>query len=186
MNVLWGAALTLAVVAVLGAWFFLCGRANERRQARPFAKTTLVYAGAGFVVGVAFLTSDLGSPAIEGRLAFVALTACSFLLIYAALSALVACEDGALVIVNLTGRALLLSDPELAPFYTLPAPSDQPARELPPVRPRTCYIVSAELGRVGWEAGRADLFTIDRATATDLGNARPLLVRRLHRAGSAV
>jgi hypothetical protein len=83
--------------------------------------------------------------------------------------------------VNLTGRPLLLADPSLAPFYTLPAPRDEPATDLPPERPRTYYIVSAELGRVGADAGRTDVFIVDTASASETREG-PLLVRRLLRA----
>jgi len=181
-NLLWGIALTLSVIGVLGAWFFLCGRADRRRQVRRFAKKTLSYAAIGFVLGVAFLTSDLGTTPPEGRMGLIALTVCCFLLVYAGGSALVAANDEALVLVNLTGRALLLADPELAPFYTLPAPQEEPARVLPPELPHTRYVVSPELGRLGAQQGRTDVFTVDAATATDLGKAKPLLVRKLLRA----
>jgi hypothetical protein len=134
------------------------------------------------VVGLAFLTSDVGTAPPEGRMAIVALTVGSFLLVYAAASAAIAANDQSLVLVNLTGRALLLADPELAPFYSLPAPQDQPACELPPVRPRTCYVVSAELGLLAAQGGRTDVYTVDAATATDVGAAGPLRVRRLLRA----
>jgi hypothetical protein len=182
LHVLWGLALTIGVLAVLGVWFVACGRADRARRARPFAKRTLVYAGAGLVVGIALLTSDVAAAPPQGRLGLVALTACCALLVYAAVSALVACDDDALIVVNLTGRGLLLTDPDLAPFYTLPAPQPQPATELPPLRPRTYYVVSAELGRIGEAAGRCDLFTVDQRTTTDPGDAGPLLVRRLLRA----
>jgi len=185
MHLVWGFALTLAVLAVLGLWFYACARADEKRQVRPFAKRTLVYAGVGFAVGVALLTSDLGNAPPQDRLGMVALTVCCFLLVYAAASAAIASDDQTLVVVNLTGRALLLTDPDLAPFYTLPAPQDTPARLLPPIRPHTYYVVSAELGRAGAGEGRTDLFTIDTSTATDTGITRPLLVRRLLRAAPA-
>jgi len=181
-NLLWGFALTLAVLGVLGAWFYGCGRADKNRQVRAFAKRTLFYAGVGFVIGVAFLTSDFVSAAPQERLGIVALTVCCFLLVYAAGSAVIASDDQSLVVVNLTGRALLLTDPDLAPFYTLPAPQDEPASTLPPILPRTCYVVSPALGVVGSQAGRTDLFTVDIATSTDLGSTGPLLVRRLLRA----
>ena len=84
--------------------------------------------------------------------------------------------------VNQTGRALLLSDPELAPFYTLPAPQEVPASVLPPIRPRTYYVVSAELGHLAEQAGRTDVFVVDPRTSTDFGETGPLLVRRLPRA----
>src|SRR6266498_3199438 len=178
-DLLWGVALTLAVLGVLGAWFYWCGYADKTRQMRTFAKSTLLYAGVGFVVGVAFLTSDLGTAPPEERMGIVALTTCCFLLIYAAGSAVMASNDQSLILVNLTGRALLLTDPELAPFYTLPAPQEQPANVLPPVRPRTYYVVSPDLGRLGAQAGRTDLFTVDTLTSTELGDAGPLRIRRL-------
>ncbi len=184
-DILWGFALTLAVLGVLGLWFYWCGRADEKRQVRAFAKRTLLYAGVGFVVGVALLTSDFGNAPPQQHLGVVALTVCCFLLVYAAGSAVIASDDQSLVVVNLTGRALLLTDPELAPFYTLPAPREQAADVLPPVRPRTCYVVSSELGRVGARAGRTDLFTVDVSTSTDLGSTGPLRVRRLLQAAPA-
>ena len=177
----WGAALMFAVLGVLGTWFYWCGRADKERRLRPFAKRTLLFAGAGFVVGVAFLTSDLGSAPPEGRLGAVALTICSFLLVYAAASAMIASDDNSLVMVNLTGHGLLLTVPELAPFYTLPAPQQEPATELPPIVPRTYYVVSSELGRRGAEAGRTDLFTVDEATSTACRDTGHLRVRRLFR-----
>jgi hypothetical protein len=185
-NLSWEIALTLAVLGVLGVWFRWCGQADKARQMRAFAMRTLVYAGAGFVVGVAFLTSDIGSAPPQERLGIVAFTVCCFLLLYSAVSALIASDDQSLVLVNLTGRALLLSDPELAPFYTLPSPQEEAARELPPIQPRTYYVVSPELGRLGAQAGRTDVFTVDATTSTDLGEARPLLVRRLVRAAPVV
>jgi hypothetical protein len=181
-NLLWGIALILAVLGVLGVWFQGCGRADEMRQMRAFAKSTLRYAGVGFVVGVAFLTSDLGTAPPDGRMGIIALTVCCFLLVYSAGCAMIASNDQSLVVVNLTGRALLLSDPELAPFYTLPAPQEEPASVLPPIRPRTYYVVSPELGRLGAQAGRTDVFTVDATTATDFGETGPLRVRRLLRA----
>ena len=87
------------------------------------------------MVGVGFLTSDFGSAPPQERLGIVAFTVCCFLLVYSAGSAAIASDDQSLVLVNLTGRALLLSDPELAPFYTLPSPQQEPARVLPPIRP---------------------------------------------------
>src|SRR5512141_2664914 len=132
-----GLALTMLVIGILGAWFYGCGRADREREVRAYAQNTLLYAGAGFAIGIAFLTTDLSPSQPEERMAFVALTVGSFLLLYAAVSAIVACDDNALAIVNLTGRALLLTDPQLAPFYTLPAPQAEPAASLPPVRPRT-------------------------------------------------
>ena len=181
LQLLWGFALTLAVVGVLGAWFRRCGQADRKRQMRPFARRTLVYALAGFAVGVAFLTSDLGPAPPQERMGIIAFTVCCFLLLYAAASALTAANDQAPVLVNLTGRALLLSNPELAPFFTLPAPQDVPAEVLPPMRPRTYYVVTPELGRLGAQAGRTDVFVIDPATATDPGAPRPVLIRRLLR-----
>jgi hypothetical protein len=181
-NLLWGLALALTVIGVLGAWFYACGRADQAREVRAFAMKTLRYAGVGFVLGVAFLTSDFGDTPPEGRMGMVALTVCCFLLVYSAGSALTASNDQSLMLVNLTGRALLLSDPEFAPFYTLPAPQDVPATVLPPVRPRTYYVVSPALGRVGAQAQRSDVFTVDTATLTDFGDTGPLLVRRLVRA----
>ena len=111
----------------------------------------------------------------------IAFTACCGLLVYAAGWAVIASDDQSLVLLNLTGRALLLTDPALAPFYNLPAPQQEPATELPPILPRTCYIVSTELGRLGAQAGRTDVFIVDAASSTDLGDTG-LLVRRLVRA----
>jgi hypothetical protein len=179
IDLLWGFALTLTVLGVLGAWFFWCGHADERRQMRAFARSTFLYAGVGFVVGVAFLTSDLGTAPPEQRMGIVALTVCCFLLIYAAGSAMIASNDQSLVLVNLTGRALLWTAPEYAPFYTLPAQQEEPAIALPPIRPRTYYVVTPELGRLGAQVGRTDVFTVDAATSTELGDTGPLLVRRL-------
>lgn len=180
-DLVWGMLLAAAVVAVLARWFRLCGRADRARELAPFARRTLAFALPGFLLGIAFLNADVGSAEPQGRMGLVALTVCCFLLLYAAGFALTAANDSALVVVNLTGRALLLSDPELAPFYSLPAPQDQPAIDLPPARPRTCYVVSASLARRGAEAGRTDLLTIDPATAFDPGASGPLLVRRLLR-----
>jgi hypothetical protein len=180
-NLAWGVAFTLSVLAVLGGWFVLCGRADKRRGVRAFAKRTFLYAGLGFVLGLAFLTSDLGTAPPQGRMGLLALTVCCFLLLYAALSAIVASNDQSPVLVNLTGRPLLLSDPALAPFYTLPAPQEEPARVLPPVRPRTYYVVTAELGRLSVQAGRSDILTIEASTAIDCGDDGPLRVRRLVR-----
>lgn len=177
-----GIALTVAVLGVLGTWFYWCGRADKTRQMRPFAMRTLRYAIAGFVVGVAFLTSDFGTAPPEGRLGIVALTVGCFLLVFSAACAAIASNDQSLVVVNLTGRALLLSDPELAPFYTLPAPQEMPASVLPPIRPRTYYVVSPELGHLAAQAGRTDVFTVDARTMTDFGDTGPLQVRRLRRA----
>jgi hypothetical protein len=182
INLLWGIALTLAVLGVLGVWFHWCGQADKTRQMRAFAMSTLRYAGVGFVVGVAFLTSDLGTAPPEGRMGIVALTVCCFLLVYSAGSAVIASNDQSLVVVNLTGRGLLLSDPALAPFYTLPARQEEPAIVLPPIRPRTYYVVSPELGRLAAHAGRTDVFTVDAMTSTDFGETGPLRVRRLLRA----
>lgn len=181
-NLLWGITLTAAVFGVLGVWFYWCGHADEARQMRAFTMSTLRYAGAGFVVGVAFLKSDLGTAPPEAHLGIVALTVCCFLLLYSAGCAAIASNDQSLVVVNLTGRALLLSDPELAPFYTLPAPQEVPASVLPPIRPRTYYVVTAELGHLAKQAGRTDVFVVDTRTSTDFGETRPLLVRRLLRA----
>ena len=184
-DLLWGFALMLAVLGVLGAWYYACGRADKERRLRPFARKTLLYAGMGFVVGVAFLTSDFGSARPEERLVAVALTICSFLLVYSAASAMIAADDNSLVMVNLTGHGLLLTVPELAPFYTLPAPQQEPATELPPIVPRTFYVVSAELGRRGAEAGRTDLLTVDEATSTACHDTGHLRVRRLFRVAPA-
>jgi len=181
-NLLWGIALVLTVIGVLGAWFHWCGQADEARRMRAFAMSTLRYAGAGFVVGLAFLTSDLGTASPEGRMGLIALTVGCFLLVYSAGSAVIASNDQSLVVVNLTGRALLLSDPELAPFYTLPARQEEPASVLPPARPRTCYVVSPELGRLAAQAGRSDVFTVDATASQDFGETGPLRVRRLVRA----
>ena len=112
----------------------------------------------------------------------VAFTVGCFLLLYSAASAAIAANDQSLLLVNLTGRSLLLADPELAPFYSLPAPQDVPACVLPPIRPRTCYVVSAELGRLAAQVGRTDVYTVDATTATDGGDTGPLRVRRLLRA----
>jgi len=179
INLLWMIVLILAVLSVLGVWFHWCGHADKARQMRAFAMSTMRYAGVGFVVGVAFLTSDLGTPTPEARLGLVAITVCCFLLIYSAASAVIASNDQSIVLVNLTGRALLLSDPELAPFYAIPAQEEEPASVLPPIRPRTHYVVSLELGRLGAQAGRTDVFTVDTATSTDSGETGPLRVRRL-------
>ena len=146
---------------------------------RAFAMSTLRYAGVGLVLGMAFLTSDLGTAPPEGRLGILAVTVCCFLLVYSAGCAAIASNDQSLVVVNLTGRALLLADPQLAPFYTLPAQQEEPASVLPPIRPRTHYVVSLELGRLGAQAGRTDVFTVDTATSTDSGESGPLRVRRL-------
>jgi len=181
-NLLWGIALTLAVLGVLGVWFYWCGQADRTRQMRAFAMNTLRYAGVGFVVGVAFLTSDLGTAPPEGRMGIVAVTVCCFLLIYSAGCAVTAANDQSLVVVNLTGRGLLLSDPELAPFYTLPARQEEPAIVLPAIRPRTYYVVSPELGRLAAHAGRTDVFTVETMTSTDFAGTGPLRVRRLLRA----
>jgi hypothetical protein len=181
-NLLWGIALILGVLGVLGVWFHSCGRADSRRQMRAFAMNTLRYAGVGFVLGLAFLTSDLGTAPPEGRMGILAVTVCCFLLVYSAGCAVIASNDQSLVVVNLTGRALLLSDPHLAPFYTLPAPQQEPASVLPPVRPRTYYVVSPELGRLAEKAGRSDVFTVDASSVTDFGESGPLRVRRLLRA----
>jgi hypothetical protein len=181
-NLLWGIALTLAVLGILGVWFYWCGHADKTRQMRAFAMSTLRYAGVGFVVGVAFLTSDLGTAPPEERLGIVALTVCCFLLIFSAGSAVIAANDQSLVVVNLTGRGLLLSDPEFAPFYTLPARQEEPAIVLPAIRPRTYYVVSPELGRLAAHAGRTDVFTVETMTSTDFAGTGPLRVRRLLRA----
>ncbi len=149
---------------------------------RAFALRTLRYAGVGFVLGVAFLTSDFGTVPLEGRMGIMAVTVCCFLLVYSAGSAAIAANDQSLVVMNLTGRALLLSDPEFAPFYTLPAAQETPASVLPPIRLRTYYVVSPELGRLAAQAGRSDVFTVDATTSTDFGETGPLRVRRLLRA----
>jgi hypothetical protein len=149
---------------------------------RAFAMNTLRYAGVGFVVGVAFLTSDLGTAPPEGRMGIVAVTVCCFLLIYSAGCAVTAANDQSLVVVNLTGRGLLLSDPDLAPFFTLPARQEEPAIVLPAIRPRTYYVVSPELGRLAAHAGRTDVFTVETMTSTDFAGTGPLRVRRLLRA----
>jgi len=169
-----GIALTVAVLGVCGAWFFWCGYADRTRQTRALAKRTLIYAGGGFLLGIAFITSDLGTP----PMGVIAFTTCCGLLVYAAGFAVVASDDQSPVLVNLTGRAILLTDPALAPFFTLPAPQPEPAKDLPPVLPRTYYIVNAELGRLGAQAGRTDVYLVDEATSTDLGDAG-VLVRRL-------
>jgi hypothetical protein len=177
IDLFWGIALTLAVVGVCGTWFFWCGHADETRQLRAFAKRTFLYAGVGLLVGLAFLSSGQGPP----PMGIIAFTACCGLLVYAAGWAVIASDDQSLVLVNLTGRALLLTDPDLAPFYNLPAPQQVPATELPPILPRTRYVVSPELGRLGAQACRTDVFIVDASTSTDYGDAG-LLVRRLVRA----
>lgn len=175
-----GIALTLAVLGVLGGWFYWCGYAEEARQGRAFARRTLLWASVGLALGLALLVSDLGPVRTEQRMGLVAVTVCCFLLVYAAGWGVTAADDRSLELVNLTGRALQLSaDPGLAVFYTLPATQEEPATVLPPVRPRTHYVVSEELGRLGAHAGRTDVFTIDAATARDPGNGRPILVKRL-------
>lgn len=174
-NFLLGIAFTVGVVAVCGVWFYWCGYADKMRQVRPFAKRSFRYAGYGFVLGVAYLSADLGSP----PMGLVAFTVCCGLLVYAAGWAIVVSDDQSLVLINLTGRALLLTDPQLAPFYRLPA-TQEPSSELPPAFPRTCYVVTANLGRLGAQAGRTDMYTVDSATAEDCGDAG-LLVRRLVR-----
>jgi hypothetical protein len=179
INVLWGVVLILAVLGVLGAWFHFCGRADQARQMRTYAMRTLRYAGVGLVLGAAFLTSDVVAAPPEGRLGILAFTVCCFLLVYSAGSALTAANDQSLVVVNLTGRALLLSDPQFAPFYTLPAMQEEPASVLPPVRPRTYYVVSPMLAGVAAQASRLDVFSVDATTSTDFGDAGPLRVRRL-------
>jgi hypothetical protein len=173
-DLFWGITCTVAVVSVCGGWFYYCGHADKTRQLRAFAKRTFIYAGAGFLLGLTYVTADLG-PAPMGVIAF---TACCGLLLYAAGYAAVTADDHSLQLVNLTGRAILLTSPELGPFYTLPAPQEEPANELPPLVPRTQYIVSPELGHRCGEAGRTDVFTVDAASSTDYGEAG-LLVRRL-------
>lgn len=173
-NLFWGIALTAAVVGACGAWFYFCGYTERTRQTRRLARHTLLYAGIGFILGLALVTSDMGSA----PMGIVAFTACCGLLVYAAGWAMIAADDHSLVLVNLTGRALLLADPTLAPFFTLPAPRPEPATVLPPQVPRTCYIVSSELGREGAEAQRGDLYTVDLESATDYRESG-LLVRRL-------
>ncbi|HEX8989829.1 MAG TPA: hypothetical protein VF816_17860 [Rhodocyclaceae bacterium] len=179
-NLFYGIFYTVAVVAVCAAWFHRCGRADRSREVRAFAKRTLRYAVPGFVLGLVLLTSDLGTPPAG----LVAITACCGLLLYAAGWALVVADDNSLVLVNLTGRALLLADPRLAHFYALPAPQDHPPTALPPVFPRTCYVVEAAVAELGAKAGRTDLFMVDAVTTKDLGNAG-LLVRRLVRLHAA-
>jgi hypothetical protein len=176
----WGIALTVAVVGICGAWFFCCGYADKTRRARAFARRTLLYAGPGFVLGLAFVTSGLGTA----PMGLIAFTACCGLLVYSAGWAMMASDDRSLVMVNLTGRALLLADPELAPFYTLPAPQEVSPTELPPILPRTCYVVGPELGRLGTQAGRTDVYTVEASSSTDYGDAG-VLVRRLVRAAPA-
>lgn len=179
-TLLWGIVLTVAVVGVCGTWFAWCGHADRTRRLRALAKRTFLYTAMGFALGLALLTSDLGTLQTESRMGLVAATACCALLAYAAGVAMITADDDSPVLVNLTGRALLLTDPELAPFFTLPA-AQEAADDLPPALPRTYYIVSAELGRLGAAAGRADVFTVDAASATDCGSSG-LLVRRLLRA----
>jgi len=176
-TLVWGITLTLAVIGTCGAWFHFCGRADKTRQLRPFAKRTFMVAGPGFLTGLAFVTSDLGSP----PMGLIAFTACCGLLVYAAGFALIAADDHSPMLVNLTGRALLLTTPDLAPFYTLPALQDEAATELPDMLPRTNYIVSSALALLGAKAGRLDVFTVDASSATDYGHAG-LLVRQLIRA----
>jgi hypothetical protein len=170
----WGIAFTVAVVGVCGVWFYRCGHADKTRQLRPFANRTFFYAGPGFLLGLTYVTADLG-PAPMGLIAF---TTCCGLLLYSAGYAAITSDDRSLQMVNLTGRAILLTSPELGPFYTLPAPQEQPADQLPPLLPRTQYIVTAALGHLCSKAGRTDVFTVDAATSTDYGEAG-LLVRRL-------
>ncbi|MFO1413853.1 MAG: hypothetical protein U1F10_08100 [Burkholderiales bacterium] len=179
MELAWGILLAVGVVGVLAAWFRRCGAADQARVLQPFARRTLALAAPVFVLGLAFLNADIGAAEPQGRMGLVATTVGAFLLMYSAGAALTAANDQALRVVNLTGRALLLSDPDLAPFHTLPAPQDVPADTLPPPLPRTYYVVSVPLGRAGAVAGRTDLFTIDAATAFDPGANGPLLVRRL-------
>ena len=173
-NLFWGVTLTLAVLGVCGTWFLWCGYADKTRQLRRFARRTLLIAGTGFLVGLAFVTSNLGTP----PMGVIAFTACCGLLTYAAGCAAMTADDRSLVLVNLTGRALLLTTPEFAPFYALPAIHEQPATELPTLLPYTKYIVSQELGRLGAKAGRTDIFTVDVTAITDYGS-RGLRVRRL-------
>ncbi len=179
-DLFWGITFTVAVLGVCGTWFFWCGHADKTRQVRAFAKRTFLYAGPGFLVGLSLVTSGFGTP----PMGVIAFTACCGLLLYSASWAMMAANDQSLVLVNLTGRALLLTDPELAPFYNLPAPQEEPATELPPVLPRTCYVVTAELGRLGAQACRTDMYTVEASTSTDYG-AAGLLVRRLVRAAPA-
>jgi len=185
-DLLWKFALIAAVLGVIGTWFWLCGYADRTRQLRAFAKRTLLFAGAGLLLGIGFLTSDLGTARPEARLGLIAITVCCFLLVYAAGTAMVASNDQSLVMVNLTGRALLLTEPELAPFFTLPSTQEEPASVLPPVLPRTCYVVSPELARLAAQAGRTDIFTVDSITSTDSGETGPLRIRRLVRVVPAV
>lgn len=184
-DLIWGSLLAIAVVAVLATWFRRCGRADQARVLQPFARRTLVYAVPALLIGLAFLNADVGPAAPQGRMGLIAITIGAFLLVYAASAALTAANDDALRVVNLTGRALLLSDPDLAPFHTLPAPQELPADILPPPCPRTYYVVSARLGRTGALAGRTDLFMVDTASAFDPGASGPLLVRRLLPAASS-
>jgi hypothetical protein len=174
----WGVTLTLAVLAACGLWFLRYGAADRMRQARPFARRTVLRAGAGFLAGLAILTSDLGMIEAGARMFVTAATACCALLVYASGVAAIASDDSSQMLVNLTGRALMLTDPQLAPFFTLPAPQEEPATQLPPVLPRTSYIVSEALGRAGAEAGRTDIFMVDATSATDFG-ANGVLVRKL-------
>lgn len=178
-DLVWGGLLAAAVIAMLAVWFRHCGRADQARALQPFARRTLTYAVPAFLLGLAFLNADVGPSAPQGRMGLIAITVGAFLMVYAAGAALTAANDDALRVVNLTGRALLLSDPDMAPFHTLPAPQDTPAQTLPPLLPRTYYVVSAGLGRTGALAGRTDLFTVDPASAFDPGANGPLLVRRL-------
>jgi hypothetical protein len=173
----WGIFFSVSVLGVCAAWFRRYGYEERRRNARNFAKRTSLYAGSAFVLGLAYLTADLGGP----PMGLIAFTTCSGLLLYASGWAFVASDDEAMVLVNLTGRALVLAGSALAPFYTLPA-SQEAATALPPAFPRTRYVVSKALGQLGIRAGRTDIFAVDEATATDLGPAG-LLVRRLIRLG---
>jgi hypothetical protein len=150
---------------------------------RAFAKRTLSYAGAGFVLGLALLTSDLGTLELHARMGLIAVTVCCGCLAYVAGFAMLTSDDDSLVLINLTGRTLLLTDPAMAPFFTLPAAEEPPAA-LPPVMPRRYYIVTAELALLGMQAGRTDIFTVDARTSTDFGHSG-LLVRRLVPATSA-
>ena len=179
-NVLWGFILVLAVFGVVSVWFFWCGHAEKTRQVRAFAKRTLLYASGGFVVGLDLLNSDFGINQSGGRMGIMAITACCFLLLYAAAWAMTASDDESLEWVNLTGRTLLLTaERDLAPFYALPALQKEPATLLPPIRARTNYVVSSELAHIGAQAGRTDLFIVEATKSSNSDDSGPLLVGRL-------
>src|SRR5512146_1758021 len=63
-NAVLGIVYTAAVIGVCAMWFHRCARADKGRQGRAFSKRTFRYAGPGFLLGIVFLTSDLGSPPV--------------------------------------------------------------------------------------------------------------------------